>query len=120
MNVMGVAMDEMVIESFKKEDRNCGLIAFHLSRSEDAGQKTGAQAKAAYDTFYNQLKAAYGAPASSIEDAERDGERSDYSKYYWVQWNTPAGAVWLCWGTDMWEQKGYNNCIISVCHPDRA
>ncbi len=120
MNIIGVAMNEMTIESFKNGDASCGLLAFHLGRNEDRGQITGTQAKAAYDTLYNQFKAACGEPATTIEDAEKDGEKSDYSKYYWVQWDTPAGAVWLCWGTDMWGQNGYNNCIISVCHPDRA
>lgn len=119
MNVIGIAMSEMCIESCKNKDPSCGMLAFHLSKSDERGQITAEQAKTAYDTLYNQFKATYGEPVSTIEDSEAGGNKSDYSKYYWVHWRTPAGLVWLCWGTDLWGTSGYNNCIISVSHPDR-
>jgi hypothetical protein len=123
LSIMGVAMSSMILESFKRDTSKCGLVAFHMSRYINGSTVpvvSAAQAKAAYDSLYKQFKAKHGEPTDTIEKVESGTDKSDYSKYYWVQWNTPAGAVWLCWGTDMWEQKGYNNCIISVCHPDRA
>ena len=122
LNVMGVAMSSVILESFKSNKSKCGLISFHQSATFGKdGDITASQAKSAYDRLYKQFKAAYGKPTSTVETAEAgSGEKSDYSKYYWVQWNIPsAGDVWLCWGKDLWELKGYNDCILSISHPDR-
>ena len=120
MNVMGVSMSQMSVESYKDNQSSCALIAFQLSYYEDRGQFTAAQVKSAYNTFYNQFKAKYGEPTDTIEKSEADfSDKSNYSKYYWVQWNTPEGNVWLCWGIDLWGQSGYNSCILSVTHLDR-
>ncbi len=124
MNVMGVSMSDLSLEGFKtKPNRsNCGLIGFHMSApSRKDASVTASKAKSAYDRLYKQFKATYGKPTSTIETTEAgSGEKSDYSKYYWVQWNIPsAGDVWLCWGKDLWEMKGYNDCILSISHPDR-
>ncbi len=122
LNVMGVAMSSMSLESFKSNKSKCALISFNQSVTfGKEGGITVSQAKTAYDTLYKQLTAAYGKPTSTVETAEAEsGEKSDYSKYYWVQWNIPsAGNVWLCWGKDLWYQQGYNDCILSIFHPDR-
>lgn len=124
MNVMGVSMSNLSLEGFKtKPNRsNCGLIRFQMSvSSRKDAIVTASKAKSAYDRLYKQFKAAYGDPTSTIETTEAgSGEKSDYSKYYWVQWDIPsAGNVWLCWGKDLWNQQGYNDCILSIFHPDR-
>ena len=123
MNIMGITMSRLCLEGFKaKPNRsNCGLVAFYLNgtSSKEAGI-TASQAKNAYDSLYKQFKAAYGAPTSTVETAEAGGDKSDYSKYYWVNWETPNGNVWLCWGKDLWNQQGYNDCILSVSHRDQA
>lgn len=123
MSIMGITMSRLCLEGFKaKPNRsNCGLVAFYLNgtSSKEAGI-TASQAKAAYDSLYKQLKAKYGEPTDTIEKAESGSDKSDYSKYYWVQWNTPEGNVWLCWGKDLWNQQGYNDCILSVSHHDQA
>ena len=115
-------MSSMILESFKSNKSKCGLISFNQSVTYGKeGGITVLQAKTAYDTLYKQLTAAYGKPTSTVETAEAgSGEKSDYSKYYWVQWDIPsAGNVWLCWGKDLWNQQGYNDCILSIFHPDR-
>lgn len=123
MNIMGITMSRLCLEGFKaKPNRsNCGLVAFYLNgtSSKEAGI-TASQAKNAYDSLYKQFKAKYGEPTDTIEKAESGSDKSDYSKYYWVQWNTPEGNVWLCWGKDLWNQQGYNDCILSVSHRDQA
>ena len=124
MNIMGITMSRLCLEGFKSKPNrsNCGLVAFYLNgtSSKEAGI-TASQAKNAYDTFYKQLTAIYGSPASTVETTEAgSSEKSDYSKYYWVNWETPNGNVWLCWGADLWNQQGYNDCILSVSHRDQS
>lgn len=124
LSIMGVAMSSMNLESFKRDTSKCGLVAFHMSRYINGSTVpvvSAAQAKAAYDSLYKQFKAKYGEPTNTIEKTEAgSSERSDYTKYYWVEWNIPStGVVWLCWGADLWNTKGYNSCIVSVSHPDR-
>ena len=123
LSIMGVAMSSMILESFKRDTSKCGLVAFHMSRYINGSTVpvvSAAQAKAAYDSLYKQLKAKYGEPTNTIEKTESGTDKSDYSKYYWVQWNTPEGNVWLCWGKDLWNQQGYNDCILSVSHCDQS
>ncbi len=121
-NVMGVAMSNLNLEGFKSKPNrsNCGLVAFHQNpTSSKDGGVTASQAKSAYDTFYKQLSAAYGKPTKTVESDGTD--TNDHSKYYWVTWEIPSqGSVWLCWGADLWQNKGYNDCILSVSHPDQA
>lgn len=123
LTIMGVDMSNLDMEGFKAKDHrsDCGLISFHQNPSASKeGGITASQAKNAYNSFYYMFGGAYGEPTSTIETAEADGDKSDYSKYYWVIWDIPSvGSVWLCWGTDLWESPGYNDCIISVSHPDR-
>ena len=122
MNVMGISMSTLYVEGFKSNPNRskCGVISFYLGKSDDKGTPI-AQVKSAYNTLYKQFKAKYGEPANSIEKAESGGQKSDYSKYYWVEWDIPStGKVWLCWGKDLWTQQGYNNCILSVSHPDQS
>ncbi len=123
LSIMGVAMSSMILESFKRDTSKCGLVAFHMSRYINGSTVpvvSAAQAKAAYDSLYKQFKAKYGEPTDTIEKVESGTDKSDYSKYYWVQWNTPEGNVWLCWGKDLWNQQGYNDCILSVSHCDQS
>ena len=119
---MGVAMSSMSLESFKSNKSKCALISFNQSVTfGKEGGITVSQAKTAYDTLYKQLTAAYGKPTSTVETADAgSSEKSDYSKYYWVNWETPNGNVWLCWGKDLWNQQGYNDCILSVSHRDQS
>ena len=124
MNIMGITMSRLCLEGFKASPNRskCGLAAFYLNgtSSKEAGI-TASQAKNAYDSLYKQFKAAYGAPTSTVETADAgSSEKSDYSKYYWVNWETPNGNVWLCWGKDLWNQQGYNDCILSVSHRDQS
>ncbi|MBQ9868803.1 MAG: hypothetical protein IJM32_04020 [Ruminococcus sp.] len=124
LSIMGVAMSSMILESFKRDTSKCGLVSFHMSRYINGSTVpvvSAAQAKSAYDSLYKQFKAKYGEPTNTIEKTEAgSSERSDYTKYYWVEWNIPStGVVWLCWGADLWNTKGYNSCIVSVSHPDR-
>lgn len=122
MNVMGISMSTLYVEGFKSSPNRskCGVISFYLGKSDDKGTPI-AQVKSAYNTLYKQFKAKYGEPTNNIEKAESGGQKSDYSKYYWVQWDIPStGKVWLCWGKDLWTQQGYNNCILSVSHPDQS
>ena len=123
MNIMGITMSRLCLEGFKASPNRskCGLVAFYLNgtSSKEAGI-TASQAKAAYDSLYKQFKAKYGEPTDTIEKVESGTDKSDYSKYYWVQWNTPEGNVWLCWGKDLWNQQGYNDCILSVSHCDQS
>ena len=118
INVLGVDMFKMCVDSFRGDRDSCVSVAFYqnYSGTKEAGL-TAAQAKSAYDKLYKQFQAAYGEPTDNVEKEEKDREdKSDYSKYYWVEWDTPEGNVWLCWGADLWEMEGYNDCTLSISH----
>lgn len=90
-------------------DGRVTAIGFNLT-SPDEKSKTRKQAKKAYDKVYKKLYDAYGRPDNNSSDEEKFW----VGDFEWSGWNTSDGYIWLCWGSNLWGNEGYNDCFFSL------
>ena len=117
-NVLGEKFRELSI-SYMIDSKKFGGLSFHADLDTDPNDDiidkslSPKEAKKLYDRLYRIISDKYGDPGYTDNKPFWEGDY-EYCKWY----NKECGNIELCWGSKMYDIKGYNPCILSLSDPE--